>query len=298
MIRRVLLIGAGAIGMLHAVKLAKCPGVSLQLVADAARRQRYKECGLYFNDEAFDFVFADAPFPAELIIIATKFPHYREALDAIAPFVHKETILLPVLNGISSAAIAREAFPQAKVVSGFFLGHASVRTGMRVYHDGVGKTSIGAVDDPDSAGEVSKVKALFDAAGIPVDVPCDMRAALWKKFILNIGVNQTSAFFRADYGTIQQNRKMLDFAEKLMGEAFAVAQREKVAVSADAVAEAMQVIRTMPPDAKTSMLQDVESDRPTEIDLFSGELLRRAAKYGMTLPANAEVWQKLGVDAK
>ncbi len=292
MIRRVLLVGAGAIGMLHAVKLARNREVELRLFADAARRRRYLENGLFFNGEKINFDFADAAFEPELIVIATKFCQYREALEMISPYVKKKTILLPVLNGISSVSLAKERFPGAEVVGAFFLGHASVRTGTCVSHDGVGTTYLG-VTEKSLSSAAFEVKNLFDAVGISAEIPADMRAALWKKFILNVGVNQTSAFFRADYGTIQQNPPMLDFARQLMREALEIARREKVNVSDSAVDEAMKVICTMPARAKTSMLQDVEAGRETEIELFSGELLRRAEKYQLDLPANRKVWEKL-----
>lgn len=292
MIRRVLLVGAGAIGMLHAVKLARNGEVELKLFADAARRRRYLENGLFFNGEKINFDFADMVFEPELIVVATKFCQYREALEMIAPYVRKNTILMPVLNGISSADVARERFPETEVVTAFFLGHASVRTGTRVFHDGVGTTYLGLPGSPASAA-VAAIKDLFDAVGISAEVPADMRAALWKKFILNVGVNQTSAFFRADYGTIQKNHEMLDFARQLMLEALEIARRENVDVSVSAVEEAMKVICTMPACAKTSMLQDVEAKRETEIGLFAGELLRRAEKYQLDLPANRKVWEKL-----
>ena len=297
-IGQILLAGAGAIGMLHAVPLFDYAGVSFRLVADAARRARYERDGLFFNGRRMDFVFAGSgdPFPADLVLVATKFPGYGDALEEIAPFVREKTILLPLLNGVSAADLAAERFPQAHVLSGFFLGHASRRQGNCVFHDGVGKTCIGERGDAGPTDALRAVAELFRRAKIHAETPRDMTAAMWKKFILNVGVNQASAYFRADYGTLRSSPEKLDFTEKLMLEALAVARAEKIPVGREAVDDALKIIVSMPPDAKTSMLQDVESNRQTEVALFAGEIRKRAARYGIPTPANDEIFARFGGD--
>ena len=86
---------------------------------------------------------------------------------------------------------------------------------------------------------------------------------------------------------------MLAFAEKLMKEAVKVAEAEGVNHTEEMVKNAMEVILTMPPEAKTSMLQDVLASRPIEVDLFAGTLCKLGEKYHLDLPGNREVLRKL-----
>ena len=116
---------------------------------------------------------------------------------------------------------------------------------------------------------------------------------MWKKFVLNVGVNQTQAVFNADYGTMQNSPALLDYAQNLMQEAVLVANAEKVSGTADMVSAAMKVILEMPGNVKTSMLQDVLAGRLTEVDAFAGTVAAKAEIYGIPVPYNRDVLSKI-----
>ena len=293
----VLLIGLGAIGTLYAAALGKVPSIRFRVLVDEKRRARYLKNGVYLNGEKLDFRWitpeqADGE-KADLILIATKSHGFDSAMEMIAPFVGKDTLILPLLNGISAPESLQKRFGGTEELYGFFLGHASVREGTRVCHDGVGKLYFGRQDNSVTAPCVRAIAELFDSAKIAYEIPEDMKSALWKKYVLNVGVNQATALFRADYGTLQKNPPMLDFAGRLMKEAVQVAEKAGVNGTESMVESAMEVILSMPGEAKTSMLQDVLAGRPTEVDLFAGTLCRLGKKYSVAVPCNEEVLKKL-----
>ena len=285
----IVLLGAGAIGVLPAVKLLQQENIRLTVAADSARVARYRKEGIWLNNDLIPFTFA-APEemqslpPADMVIAATKTPALAEALKNVEPLTDSRTIFLPLLNGITASDVIRKRFPGNIVLKGYFLGHASVRENNRIRHDGVGTFYLGG--DPDAA---SAAADLLRSAGIEIDVPEDITSAMWKKFVLNIGVNQTQALFRADYGTMQQDPEMMEYARSLMTEAVAVARAEKVNHTENMVEDAMQVIREMPGSVKTSMLQDILAGRPTEVDAFAGTICELAAKHSIPVPCNAKV---------
>ena len=225
--------------------------------------------------------------PADLVLIATKTCSLETALDNIVPLVTDHTILLPLLNGITAADVVRKKFPQSPVLQGFFLGHASVREGNRISHDGVGSFYLGG-----ETRALTEVKQLFDRADIPAELPADFQSAMWKKFVLNVGVNQTQAIFRANYGQMQNSPDLLDFARRLMEEAVLVAQAEQVSGTEEMVSAGMQVICSIPGDVMTSMLQDVLAGRTTEVESFAGTICAKAARYNIPVPLNAEVLRR------
>lgn len=283
-------IGAGAIGMLCAAPLAKTEGVSLRVAASGERLNRLREHGLYLNGQPLqaEFTSGNGGRTADFILIATKAAGYQDALELAAEFAGPQTVIVPLLNGISAEETAKRRFPGNDVVCGFFLGHASVRNGNRIEHDGVGTFYFGttASDAPET---VRRTAELFRRAGISCAVPEDMRAALWKKFVLNIGVNQATAHFRADYGELQRNPSRIEFTMRLMREASAVAEKLGVADAAEMPEAAMQTILAMPGNVKTSMFQDVEAGRPTEIALFAGTICRLGRETGVPTPLNDEI---------
>ena len=289
----IVLLGAGAIGVLPAAKLLEMPEVRLTAAADAPRVARYRREGIFLNGRRLDFDYAapqemrDMP-PADLVIVATKNPALREALENVSPLVAEKTVFLPLLNGITADSVIAARFPRSTVLKGFFLGHASVREGNHIRHDGAGTVCIGGEESA-----VRETESLFRRAGIEVSVPSDMTSAMWKKFVLNVGVNQTQAVYRAGYGGMQKSPEMLDFARRLMAEAVAAAKAEGVSGTETMVTEAMKFILSVPPDAKTSMLQDVLAGRRTEVDAFAGTVCALASKHGIEAPCNEKVLKQL-----
>ena len=170
---------------------------------------------------------------------------------------------------------------------GFVYCSSAMRTGNAVVQDGGEKIVFGeAANDPPSP-RVRAVADCFDRLGIRYDVPADMRAAQWKKFILNVGINQAQALLRAPSREIQQSPEALRLARTLMDEAAAVGAALGVAGAADVPAWAETVILKAAPENRTSMLQAVEAGRAPEIDLFAETVCRLGKQCGIPTPANA-----------
>lgn len=292
-LKNIVILGAGAVGVLPAEKLLRTAGISLVCAADTSRVARYRRDGIFFNGEKLPLTFATPDElaklpPADLIIAATKTPSLAEALENVVPATAENTIFLPLLNGITAHEVISAKFPDNTVLRGYFLGHASVRQYNRICHDGVGTFYCGG-----NVSAIGAVKELFTAAGINMDVPQDMDSAIWKKFVLNVGINQTQAYFMADYGMVQNSPEMLEFCRQLMNEALMVAEKEQISGTETMIDDAMQVIMSMPGNVKTSMLQDLIARRPSELDAFAGTICRKAEKYGINVPYNRKVLEKL-----
>ena len=108
--KHVVLLGAGAIGVLPAAKLLRLPEVRLTAAADSERVGRYRREGIYLNGEKLPLDFA-APEemgtmpPADLVIAATKNPDLPAALENVAPLTAEKTVFLPLLNGITAKKV-------------------------------------------------------------------------------------------------------------------------------------------------------------------------------------------------
>ncbi len=292
-LKNIYLLGAGAVGVLPAEKLLKTAGVTLTAAADLPRVTRYRKDGIFFNGEKLPLSFASPEEmagmpPADLIIAATKTTTLSAALANVVPVTDKNTIFLPLLNGITADEVIREHFPQNTILRGYFLGHASVREKNFICHDGVGTFYCGG-----ESNALQKVYELFSRAKINIELPENMDSAIWKKFILNVGINQTQAMFYADYGAVQRDKKLLDYCRELMNEAAAVANAENISGTGEMIEAAMQVVTSMPENVKTSMLQDALAHRPSEVDAFAGTLCAKARKYGIPTPLNDEVFAEI-----
>lgn len=289
-LKNVLIVGLGAIGSIYAVKLSEYDPDHVFVLTDETRQARYQRDGIRFNGQRYDFNYltpAEADHPMDLILIATKSHGLDSALDALTPFVHDSSVIISLLNGVSSPAAIAARYGWAGVLYAFFTGHGSTRVGNAITHDGVCTIVFGEADNTIRSAAVQRVTALFDRAGIAYEVPDDMLLALWKKFVLNVGVNQASAVLRASYGDFQRNERALNVAVRLMEEAVAVARAEGIHHPDELLPWSLDFIHHMTPAFKSSMLQDVEAGRATEVDLFGEVVCNLGAKHQIDTPWNA-----------
>ncbi len=296
-VRDVALVGLVAIGILYAAQIAAREPRCLRIVADAARLARYRADPPSFNGQRLElnYVTPECPGPpADLVLVAVKSTALQASISAIASIAAEHTQILPLLNGITAQDVLAEAFGWPRVLHGFVYCESSMRTGNAVVQNGSNKIVFGEAANPDPpAPRVRAVADFFRRVGIDCHVPADMRAAQWKKFILNVGINQAQAVTRKPNAELQRNPEALRFARALMDEAAAVGAALGIAGAADVPAWAETVILGAAPENRTSMLQDVEAGRTPEVDLFAETVCRLGQQCGIPTPANERVLRAL-----
>lgn len=295
-IKKVILCGLGAIGTIYADKLEKFDAENFKVLVDEARIERYKTNPIKFNGRQlnFDYILpSQEGFKADLIILATKFAGLKDAIKNIKNFVKEDTVILSLLNGVTSEDIIADVYGKDKMLYSYFIGHSSVRCGNSVTHDDVNTIVFGAENN---LGEnVVAVKNFFDKVGINYKIPDDIKRSMWLKFMLNVSANQPTAILRMTFGDMFENTHFMKFAENIMREVQSVAKAEGVLNTETMVDEALKHLKTMTPDGKTSMLQDVEAGRKTEVDMFAGTVIELGKKNGISTPYNKILREMIGI---
>lgn len=295
-IKKVILCGLGAIGTIYADKLEKYDAKNFKVLVDEARLERYKKNPIKFNGRQlnFDYILpSEENFKADLIILATKFAGLKDAIKNIKNFVKEDTVILSLLNGVTSEDIIADVYGKDKMLYSYFIGHSSVRCGNSVTHDDVNTIVFGAENN---LGEnVVAVKNFFDKVGINYKIPDDIKRSMWLKFMLNVSANQPTAILRMTFGDMFENTHFMKFAESIMREVQSVAKAEGVQNTETMVDEALKHLMTMTPEGKTSMLQDVEAGRKTEVDMFAGTVIELGKKHGIPTPYNKIMKEMIGI---
>ena len=291
-VKNVIICGLGAIGTIYAARIADAGNINLKILLDKERIEKYKANPTVFNNKeySFDYITGDyCGFNADLIIIATKNSGLMEAVDAVKNFVNENTVFLSLLNGISSEDVIASVYGFDKVLYSYYIGHTSTRQGRSIVHDGVYKTVFGEKDNQQLSKNVLKVKEFFDSTGIPYEIPVDMDYSRWWKFLVNVGYNQASAVLNASYGVFQNSESANNLAINLMQEAADLAKAMGVKNTHQLIAQVLDVIKTMLPETRTSMLQDIDAKRQTEVGIFAGYIVESAKKYSIAVPYNKVV---------
>ncbi len=295
-IERVVLCGAGAVGSLYVPLLHDLQPGLVRVLAGAARRQRLLAEGLTVNGRRLD-VPVIAPGeegePADLLLVAVKQHHLARTIEDARAVVGPETVILSLLNGITSEEILGRAFGPEKVLPAFVLGTDSVRDGTRSRHSSMGHVYFGARSNDPADPRVAAVRALFDRARIPYRVPEDILREQWFKFMLNVGVNQVSALLRATYGAFATVPELRELTRAAALEVVAISAGAGVGLSPEDVERVFPILAKLAPGGKTSMLQDVEAGRKTEVEIFAGAVVELGRRHGVATPVNEVLGEML-----
>ncbi len=293
-IKKVLVCGIGAVGSIYADKIEKSQTVDLRVLLDEERLKRYSENPIVFNGRELKFKYIlprEKGFEADLIIIATKFDGLNEAIKNIKNFVGENTLILSLLNGVTSEEIIAKTYGNSKVLYSYFIGHSAVRTGRYITHDDFNILVFGASAGIDE--RVVKVKNFFDLAGIKYEIPQDIKYSLWRKFMLNVSTNQPSAILKMTFGEMQNNSVFINFATNIMKEVANIAKAEGINNSENLVKDGLEALSMMCPEGKTSMLQDVEAGRKTEVEMFAGTVINLGRKHNIPTPYNQVLYEMI-----
>jgi 2-dehydropantoate 2-reductase len=296
-IQTVAVVGLGALGTLFGHRLAQhMPTGQLRVVADAHRIARYQRDGVYSNGEKCDFHYVtpqEASTPADLVLVAVKYGQLNGALDAIRNQVGEHTLILSLLNGISSEEDIAGVYGWEKVVDCVAYGMDAVKEGNRLTYHNMGRLCIGTRFGGPPTEPVRRIARFFTRMELPFEVDEAMGKRMWGKFMLNVGVNQTVAVFGPDYGALQCEGTQRDTMVAAMREVIDLSRLEGINLTEADLDYWLKVLATLNPEGKPSMRQDIDAKRPSEVGLFAGTVLTLARKHGLETPVNRMLLERV-----
>ena len=289
-IKTIAILGAGAMGGAYAAMLDSVPAFDSVFIARGARATRLAQEGLIVNGQPLHLpvVHPDhATDTVDLILVALKHHHLGAALPDLEPFVGQSTTIISIMNGLESEEIIGARYGRDKLLLAIAVGIDALREGNRIDYTNPGKLVFGEARNASPSLRVRRLQDVFTRAGIPHETPEDMQRAMWWKFMVNVGMNQASAVLRAPYGAFVTSDDTRALMQTLMEEVIALARASDVNLSAKDIADWLAILPGLSPEGKTSMLQDVEAGRPTEVEMFAGKVVALGRQLGIATPVNA-----------
>jgi 2-dehydropantoate 2-reductase len=307
---KILVVGAGAVGSLFGARFAGA-GFSVQLLGRPEHMAAIRAHGLrvegtapgqFHPDALDDLSSADTP---DAVVLAVKTFDLAAAASALGVrFLHLHPTLLPqngldielLVDGPLRAALGVD--PSPWLVRAVNTVPATLVTAGIVRQAGEGEL---VLRDPDLPGPSSAsarlFREIFTRAGIRVRVVPDLGRELWRKALVNAAINPVTALHRVPNGRLLLS-PYRDEAHALLREAQQAAALAGFTFSVtEADGDLDRVVRATA-ENRSSMLQDRDRRRSTEIESISGVILRTAAAYGVDLPATRAVIKRLtGNDA-
>ncbi|MGP7817687.1 ketopantoate reductase family protein [Niallia sp. 01092] len=294
-IKKIAIVGLGAIGSVYGDMLQKTGEFQVKAIVDQKRKERYEQTGIYVNNELVSLSYItpeEVGEAADLIIVSVKYGQLGEAISAIKHHVGENTTILSLLNGITSEEELAAVYGKEKIVYAMCNGIDSTRDGNSIFCSNPGKISFGEKKNYQITERVQQIKACFEQGQIPVEVPEDMERTLWYKFMINVGMNQVSAVTRSPYGFFQQPGFARDLAMRAMKEVIALAKAQNIDLKEKDMEDFFDnILSKISKDGKTSMLQDIEAKRLTEVSMFSEKVIDYGKRLNIDTPVNQTLYE-------
>ncbi|MCL2154423.1 MAG: ketopantoate reductase family protein [Leptospirales bacterium] len=287
-IDKVYISGLGAVGGAYGSIFFNYNPESIVVIADKKRIAKYQEKGIVINNNIYSFNYLspeEKNHKADLILIAVKYHQLEQSLEDIKNFVKEDTIILSLLNGITSEEIISKKYGEDKVLHSFVVAIDAVREDTKINFSSIGKIVFGTNTD-NHKHMVNAVKNFFDKAGVPYNIPTDIIRELWWKFMMNVGLNQVSAILGADYGVYQSIKEARDLMEAASMEVVYIAEKAGIDLHRDDISKCFEILNTLSPTGEPSMLQDIKAGRKTEVEMFSKTVIELGEKYNINTPVN------------
>lgn len=287
-IKNVIICGLGALGLTYANKLKNI--CNLKILANKERIENYKKKIPSLNGQniLLDYITPSERFKTDLIIITVKSTGLDSAIEYLKNFVSENTIIISLVNGISSEEIISKAYPNAKTLRSYFIGHSAMGVNIdgekKYFQDGIGKI----VFEPNS-----KLENFFKTNKIDHEISDNISYSQWIKLGVNIILNEPSAIYKCNVGELRKKDNYLSLAKNLLSEVEQIALASGIKTDTNYINTVLESANLIADDGKTSMYQDVISKRKTEVEIFSGEIIRLGKKFGINTPYNIDIYNKI-----
>ncbi len=289
---KIVIVGPGAMGCLLAAFLSKTKEDIWILDHNKERAAKITQAGISLtgisgewrckpkaSSEINDLGIAD------LLIVCVKSYDTKTALAHSKPLVGEKTSVLTLQNGLGNLEIISETIGADKVIGGVTNLGATLLDTAKVKHAGKGETIIGRVDGKITA-QMRAIREIFNKAGLEMRISKDIKALLWSKLIINVGINGLTAITRLNNGKLTEFEGTRRIMREAVTEAIRVAKRKRIKLIYDDPLAKVEAVAEATAGNISSMLQDVLRKKRTEIDFINGVIVRLGQELGIPIPTN------------
>jgi 2-dehydropantoate 2-reductase len=300
---RISILGAGAIGCYFAGRLGQAKA-DVHVIARGATLDAIRRDGISIEGHVTAHVrppastIEEAP-AADLLVSCVKAYTIPHLAPHMARLVKPGGLWVCMVNGIpwwygdrpldtvDRGGRIRDSFPIARTAGCVaYLRSQTLRPGAVEFTGGTGL--IVGMPDGSIPQLLAEAAIHFTAAGIATRATDDIRSAVWNKLFGNVAVNPLSALTGCTVAQLLEDRELRKVLAEVIGETMKVARAEHCAVESDVV----QRIQAMAPLGafRSSMLQDVDTGRPLELDGILGAMIGVAGRCGIEVPASRRLY--------
>ena len=229
----------------------------------------------------------------DVVLVGVKAWQVPRAAEAMRPMLNPETIILPMQNGLEAPAQLSETLGQQHVLGGLCGLFCYLKKPGHIVHAGIDPfVKFGELDNHRSQ-RVERLLDSFKRAGVKVEIPPDIRTAMWMKFLFITVWSGIGAVTRAPIGVWRSLPETRRMAELSLQEIIAVAAARDIALPEGALQTAMNMYDAQVPESTASLQRDVMAGRPSELDAQIGAVVRFGRESDVAVPQHTFIYHSL-----
>ena len=223
---------------------------------------------------------------SELVLIFVKSTQTKPAAESAALLAGRNGWVMTLQNGMGNAETIAEHIPSNRILAGTTSHGATMLEAGSIRHAGAGPTTIGMWDGGEKEFQIARqIADQFTRAGIESIAVEAVRPVIWDKLLVNVGINAITAMTGIKNGQILDLELTRKLSRAAVEEAALVAQAQGIDIRKDPAAHVFQVAAATAAN-RSSMGQDMDHRRPTEIKAINGFVVREAERLGIAAPVN------------
>ncbi|MDQ3544333.1 MAG: 2-dehydropantoate 2-reductase [Actinomycetota bacterium] len=226
---------------------------------------------------------------SDVVLVLVKAWASAEAATPLCPYLNRDTVVITLQNGLGNASALRTSLLNDGVRPHVYLGvttQGAMRTEPGVIaHTGSGITALGRRTNPANT-QLRDIANAMTASGLQTVAVDDIHRWVWRKLAVNAAINPLTALAGVPNAVISTDPGLRAAAETIAREVVAVGKATGVKIDLKEVLAAIDDVARATGDNRSSMLVDVETGTPTEIDAINGAVVSEARRHAIKVPAN------------
>ena len=228
----------------------------------------------------------------DFIICCTKTYDLEESLLSIKNCITKNTVFLPLYNGVDAPERINTLFPENEVLQGCaYIVSMIASTGIIKKIGAYEKLFFGSTMAP--IATLNKIHSIFKTAGIESYLVENIEETVWEKFVFISALASATCYLDQNIGEILSKKENRLFYFDLLNEITMLAAVKGLNLPQDIVFQSIQKLEKSPHDATSSMHRDLLAGRKIEIESLTAFVVNEGEKYELEMPNYQKVLDKL-----
>jgi 2-dehydropantoate 2-reductase len=297
------IVGAGGIGGYFGGLMVNA-GLDVTFVARGKNYKTIKEKGLQINSNSFEsFHLANAKVidgvdkivNPNVIIFSVKTYDTEKVSKELKKVINDKTIIITFQNGVDNDERIKKILNHKHVFPG--VAYILVKKSDYGVIEQTGKMRKLIIGARDRHLNVYLKPIIEDIKTSKVETTLseDIIKDLWEKFLYIIPLAGSTAICRSPLGKIRNDKYSMKIFEDLLKESILVATKKGINISKNIFQEKMELAKNSTPDAKSSLLIDIENNRPTEIETLHGAIVKYAKELKVPVPITELVYGSIKI---